>query len=126
MARVPRFPLSALLVVNAIVLLAGMVLDPNSIIIILVPILAAFATAAGVDPVHLGVAICVNAAIGMFTPPFGLNLFVASSLPGVSYLDAVRGSLPFILVALVALVAVTMVPALSLWLPSQIYPGIGG
>ena len=118
-------PLAVLFAINVVVLIAGMFLDPNSIVIILVPFLFTLATSAGIDPVHLGVMVAVNAAIGMFTPPLGLNLFVAGSL-GVSYREAVTGSLPFIAVALVALVAITLFPAISLWLPAQVYPGIGG
>ena len=117
-------PIRVLLVVNVVVLISGMFLDPNSIIIILVPFLFTVATAAGVDPVHLGVVLAVNAAIGMFTPPFGLNLFVANTL-GVTYREAVMGSAPFIVVALLALALVTYVPSVSLWLPAQVYQGIG-
>ncbi|ESR23724.1 TRAP transporter large permease [Lutibaculum baratangense] len=118
-------PVKVLLVINVVVLIAGMFLDPNSIIIILVPFLFTVATAAGVDPVHLGVVLSVNAAIGMFTPPFGLNLFVASTL-GITYRQAAIGSAPFILVALLALMVITYVPQVSLWLPAQVYQGIGG
>ncbi|QUS36308.1 TRAP transporter large permease [Falsirhodobacter algicola] len=116
--------LTVLIAINAVVLVAGMFLDPNSIVIILVPFLYTVATAAGIDPVHLGVMIAVNAAIGMFTPPLGLNLFVAGSL-GITYRQAAVGSLPFIFVALAALVLIALVPEISLWLPAQIYPGIG-
>ncbi|MCU4677409.1 TRAP transporter large permease [Catenovulum sp. 2E275] len=111
-------PIMLLLVINILILVAGMFLDPNSIIIIIVPILIGIAQAAGIDPIHLGVILCVNAAIGMFTPPFGMNLFVASSLDKVSYADAIKGSLPLVALALIALVIVNAFPAISLWLPS--------
>jgi C4-dicarboxylate transporter, DctM subunit len=116
-------PLYVFLILNVVVLIAGMFLDPNSIVVILVPFLVAIATAVGIDLIHLGVVLSVNAAIGMFTPPFGLNLFVAGSI-GVKYRDAVVGSLPFILVGLAALAILTYVPAVSMWLPAQVYPGI--
>jgi C4-dicarboxylate transporter DctM subunit len=116
-------PLTLLLVVNVIVILAGMVMDPNSIIIILVPLIAPAALAAGVDPIHLGVVLAVNAAIGMFSPPFGLNLFVASGL-GVGYREAMVGATPFIAVGLVALSVVTLWPGLSLTLPALVYPDL--
>lgn len=116
-------PLTMLLVVNVIGILAGMVLDPNSIIIIFAPLIATAAVAAGVDPVHLGVVLAVNAAIGMFSPPFGLNLFVAASL-GVTYREAVAGSAPFIVAGLAALAVVTLFPQLSLFLPALLYPGV--
>ena len=66
----------------------------------------------------------MNGAIGMFTPPFGLNLFVASSLGDVDYIQAVRGSLPFIVLALIALAILTYVPEVSMWLPKMVYKGI--
>ena len=113
-------PLTVLLAANAIVFVAGMFLDPNSIIIIFVPLISAVAIAAGVDPIHLGVTLAVNAAIGMFTPPFGLNLFVSTGL-GVTYGEAIRGSLPFIVVGLAALVIVTLFPVVTLWLPNLVY-----
>jgi C4-dicarboxylate transporter DctM subunit len=116
-------PIHVLLMINCIILLAGMVLDPNSIIIILVPFIAPVAMAAGIDPVHLGIVLAVNAAIGMFTPPFGLNLFVSGAL-GVTFNEAIRGALPFILVGLIALLVITYVPITSLWLPAQFYPNI--
>ncbi|MFT6222778.1 MAG: C4-dicarboxylate transporter DctM subunit [Paracoccaceae bacterium] len=113
-------PVKLLLAINVIVIIAGMVLDPNSIIIILVPFIAVVATQAGIDPIHLGIVLSVNAAIGMFTPPFGLNLFVATGL-GATYREAITGSAPFITAALVALMLITYVPAISLWLPSLVY-----
>jgi len=113
-----------LLLINVTVLIAGMFLDPNSIIIILAPLVATIAIEVGVHPVHIGVILAVNAAIGMFTPPLGLNLFVASSLDNVTYGDAVRGSAPFVGIALVALLAVTFIPAISLWLPRLVYAGL--
>ena len=116
-------PVQLLLVINLIILVAGMVLDPNSIIIILVPFIAPVAIAAGIDPTHLGIILAVNAAIGMFSPPFGLNLFVSVSL-GVTFREAIVGSLPFIAVGLVALMIITFVPAVTLWLPAQFYDNI--
>lgn len=109
-----------LLIINLIILVAGMFLDPNSIVIILVPLVVTVAQAVGIDLVHLGVIFCVNAAIGMFTPPFGMNLFVASSLQNVSYGDAVRGSLPLVGIALLALFLVNLFPQISLWLPQAL------
>lgn len=73
--------------------------------------------------VSLGAVLTVNGAIGMFTPPFGLNLFVAGTLKGVDYVQAVRGAMPFIGIALFALVLLTYIPAISMWLPSVVYGG---
>lgn len=118
-------PVVLLLLINVVVLVAGMFLDPNSIVIILVPLVLQVALLAGVDLVHLGVILCVNCAIGMFTPPFGMNLFVASSLEGVSYGEAVRGALPLVWLALIVLVIINAVPAISLWLPQTVMAGVG-
>lgn len=116
-------PLWVLLIVNLIVLVAGMFLDPISIVVIVVPFIVPVALAAGIDPVHLGIVIGVNASIGMFTAPLGLNLFVSTGL-GVSYREAALGSLPFLAVAIVALLMVTYVPCAAMWLPSLYYPGV--
>ncbi len=71
---------------------------------------------AGIDPVHFGIVMTVNLSIGMFTPPFGLNLFVMQSLFGVPTGDLYRGVMPFIAVQVSALAVITYVPALSLML----------
>ena len=116
-------PYVLLLLINIVVLVAGMFLDPNSIVIILVPLILKVAESAGIDLVHLGVILCVNCAIGMFTPPFGMNLFVASSLKGVTYSQAVKGALPLVSIALIVLFIVNVFPAISLWLPHTVMPG---
>ena len=114
-------PAMVLLMINVAVLLAGMFLDGASIISILGPLLYPVALRLGIDPVHLGVVLTVNSAIGMFTPPFGLNLFVAVGMAQVPFVEVVRGALPYIAVALVTLVVVTYLPQLSLWLPGLLY-----
>ena len=116
-------PLWVLLIINLIVLVAGMFLDPISIVVIVVPFIAPVGLAAGIDPLHLGIVIAVNASIGMFTAPLGLNLFVSTGL-GVTYREATMGSLPFLAIALIALAIVTYVPWTALWLPSLYYPGV--
>lgn len=118
-------PIVIFLIINVIVLIAGMFIDPNSIIVILVPLLFSVAATAGINPIHLGVVLCVNASIGMYTPPFGLNLFVARGVGEVTYREAVKGSIPFIWVALIALVIATFIPEISLWIPRSIYRGVG-
>lgn len=117
-------PIIILMLINAAVLIAGMFIDAASIMVILGPLLYKVGMQIGVDPIHLGIILTVNGAIGMYTPPFGLNLFVASTLGTVSYADAVRGSLPFIFLGLLGLLIVTYVPALSMWLPRQVYQGL--
>ncbi|MCD8221387.1 MAG: TRAP transporter large permease [Clostridiales bacterium] len=110
-----------LLLMNIVLLIAGMFLDGASITTILGPLFLPIATAAGVDTVHLGIIMVVNAAIGMFTPPFGLNLFVAAGITKQPMLKVAKGCIPFIAMSLIALLVVTYVPEVSLWLPHQIY-----
>lgn len=117
-------PIHLFLLINVTVLIVGMFLDAASIMVILGPLLYQVGMKIGIDPIHLGVVLTVNGAIGMFTPPFGLNLFVASSLGDVTYEQAVRGVLPYIAIAIVALVVITYVPAISMWLPRTVYPGL--
>lgn len=111
-------PFMILLMLNLILLIAGMFMDPNSAIVVLVPLLLPIAVAAGVDMIHFGIIMTVNLAIGMFTPPFGLNLFVSTSIFNVSVGKVVRGVIPFILVYLVSLLIISYVPEISLWIPN--------
>jgi len=107
-----------MLLINVILLISGMFIDPTSITLIFAPLFLPIITALGVDPVHFGIIMTVNAAIGMFTPPFGFNLFVASSVTKLPINKLMRGIIPFIFVSLISLMLVTWIPALSLWLPS--------
>ena len=110
-----------LLLMNIILLIAGMFLDGASIVTIMGPLFFPIATAAGVDPVHLGVVMVVNCAIGMFTPPFGLNLFVASNITEKPVMKVAKGAIPFIGLSVVALLLITYIPGISLWLPKTVY-----
>jgi C4-dicarboxylate transporter DctM subunit len=116
-------PAMLLLMINLLLLVAGMFIDPNSAQVILIPLLFPIARAAGVDPVHFGIIVTLNLAIGMYTPPFGLNLFVAGGLFKAPYSELVPAVLPFIFVSLVALALVTWIPAISLLIPSLVYGG---
>jgi C4-dicarboxylate transporter DctM subunit len=108
---------SLLLIVNGIFLLAGMFIDPNSAIIVLAPLIYPAAIASGIDPVHLGAILTLNLAIGMISPPFGINLFVGIVTFKSHFAEVVVGCLPFLLIALIALVIVTYAPATVMWLP---------
>lgn len=107
-------PWAVLLAVNLLLLLVGCVIDPTSAILVLTPLLVPVAQHAGIDLIHFGIVMTVNLAIGMFTPPFGLNLFVLQSLFDVPTADLYRGVLPFIVVQVAALALITYVPAISL------------
>ena len=106
-----------LLIVNLLFLVAGMFVDPNSTLLILVPALYPVAVTYGIDPIHFGIIVCLNTCIGMITPPFGLDIFVASSTLGEPIAKIVRGVWPFIAVNLAVLAVVTYLPDLSMFLP---------
>jgi C4-dicarboxylate transporter DctM subunit len=106
-----------LLMVNLLLLLAGNVMEPSSIVLITAPILFPVATKLGIDPVHFGILITVNMEVGMCHPPVGLNLYVASGITKMGITELTVAVWPWLLTMLVFLVMVTYVPALSLWLP---------
>jgi len=99
-----------------IILLAGMILESLPVTIILAPILAPIAQSAGVDPIHFSVIFLVGAAIGFVTPPFGLNLYVASSITGIPYLRLVRYVIPYFIALMAAWFAIALWPPLSMFL----------
>ncbi|MBL8806081.1 MAG: TRAP transporter large permease subunit [Rhodospirillales bacterium] len=107
-----------LLVVNIILLLAGNVMEPSSIILIMAPILFPVATRLGIDPIHFGILITVNMEIGMCHPPVGLNLYVASGVAKMGITELTVAVWPWLMTMLGFLVVVTYWPALSLWLPT--------
>jgi len=111
-----------LALINIALLIAGMLIDGASIILILGPLLLPVAQKVGVESLHLGIIMVVNTAIGMFTPPFGLNLFVAGTVDEEwTMARLIPTVLPFIWVSLIPLLVVTYVPQVSLWLPRMIY-----
>jgi C4-dicarboxylate transporter DctM subunit len=112
-------PWAFLLVLNFLLLLAGNFMEPSSVILILAPILFPIAMELGIDPVHLGIIMVVNLEIGLVTPPVGLNLFVTSSVSGMSIESVTMAALPWLLILLSVLIVVTYVPALSLFLPAM-------
>jgi C4-dicarboxylate transporter DctM subunit len=101
-----------------LVLLAGTVLESLPNTIILAPILAPIALSIGVDPIHFAVLFLIGDAIGFITPPYGLNLYVASSITGIPYLQLMRSTLPYLYALLATWVLVAYFPILSLWLLS--------
>jgi C4-dicarboxylate transporter DctM subunit len=124
LARLGSSPWLLLLMSNVTLLVAGMFVDVFSNILILVPILLTTVTGAGIGGVHFGIITTVNADIGNITPPFGLNLFVASGAFDRPYTAVARACLPWLGLALLGLLIVTFVPGVSLWLPQRLYPGV--
>ena len=105
-----------LLVINVFLLIVGMVMDTTPAILILTPILLPIVTAIGMNPIHFGVVMIVNLAIGFVTPPIGVNLFVASSLTDVPVMHIAKKAMPMIGYFLLALLLLTFIPAISLFL----------
>jgi len=108
---------SFLMVVNVILLLAGNVMEPSSIILIFAPILFPAAMKLGIDPVHFGILIDANMEVGLCHPPVGLNLYVASGISKLSISELTVAVLPWLATMVVFLVIVTYWPTLSIWLP---------
>lgn len=106
-----------LLFVNVLLLVAGNVMEPSSIVLITAPILFPIAIALGIHPVHLGILMTVNMEIGLCHPPVGLNLYVASGIAKMGITELTIATLPWLLTMLAFLVLVTFVPEISLWLP---------
>ena len=113
-------PWMVLLVINVFLLFVGCLLDPGSAILVLTPLLAPIAAAMGVDLIHFGIIMTVNLAIGMFTPPFGLNIFVTQALFKAPLSSIYPGLVPFIFINIIALLIVTYIPELSLFLTRYI------
>ncbi|WP_194611420.1 TRAP transporter large permease [Clostridium vitabionis] len=103
-----------LLVLNVVLFLLGMVLDVGPAIMILAPMLLPFAQSLGISPVHLGIVMTCNLAVGMVTPPFGMNLFVAAPMIHAKPMDVGRKAFPFIAFYVVALMLITYIPQISL------------
>jgi C4-dicarboxylate transporter DctM subunit len=104
-------------VVNLLLLLAGNVMEPSSIVLIMAPILYPIAVKLGIHPVHFGIIVVVNMEIGMCHPPVGLNLYVASGIAKMGITELSIAVLPWLITLLVFLGLVTYIPELSLWLP---------
>ena len=106
-----------LLVVNILLLLAGNVMEPSSIVLIMAPILFPVAMTLGIDPIHFGIMMVVNMEVGMCHPPVGLNLYVASGITRMGITELTIAVWPWLLTMLVFLLIVTYWPPLSTWLP---------
>lgn len=109
-----------LLIVNIMLLLIGMVMEPSAIVLIMAPILYPVAVKLGVDPVHFGIMMVVNMEIGLCTPPVGLNLYVGSAISRLGLTEVSKAAFPWLATALVFLMLVTYIPEISLWLPRML------
>ena len=113
-------PWQFLLVVNLILLVLGCLMEGSTILLVVVPVLVPTAQALGIDMVHFGVVVVVNIMIGLITPPYGLLLFICAKLSGQPLTAVVRDTVPFLVAMVAALMLITYVPELVLWLPRQL------
>jgi C4-dicarboxylate transporter DctM subunit len=109
-----------LLFVNLLLLLAGNVMEPSSIVLIMAPILYPVATKMGIDPIHFGILMVANMEVGLCHPPVGLNLYVTSGISKMGITELTGAVLPWLFTMLVFLVIVTYWPTLSIWLPKML------
>ncbi|PKM90483.1 MAG: C4-dicarboxylate ABC transporter permease [Firmicutes bacterium HGW-Firmicutes-12] len=113
-------PIVILFLVNIVILIAGCFMEAIAAIVIFAPILLPLVNAAGVSNLAFGIIMCVNLVIGTLTPPFGLNLFVASSVSGVSVQDIIKKAVPYMVAAVIVLLLITYIPQLTEFLPEYI------
>ena len=107
-----------LLFVNILLFIVGMFFESSAAILILVPILFPIALDYGVDPVHFGIIFIVNLAVGMVTPPVGVNLFISCKIANISLEEITKGILPFLVLLVINVLIISYVPIISTWLPS--------
>lgn len=117
-------PIAFLLMVNLLLLLLGCILDATTILLVIIPLFLPAARELGIDLVHFGVVVVVNTMIGLITPPYGILLFVINATTGAPMRDMIREIWPFMLVLVLALITITFVPGIVLWLPRLL--GYGG
>jgi C4-dicarboxylate transporter DctM subunit len=107
-----------LVIFNLVLLFVGSFLEPPAAILVLTPVFLPVVTALGMSPIHFGIVVAVNLSVGMYMPPFGLNLFASHSLFGAPLSSIYRGVIPFLIINLAALIVITYVPQISLLLPA--------
>ena len=107
-----------IVLVNLLLLIAGMLIEGVAALTILTPLLIPIAAAYKIDPIHFGVMICVNLSLGLFTPPFGLNLFIASRIAETDFSKTLGFLLPQLVATFLALAVIIVFPKISTWLPS--------
>jgi len=103
-----------LIIINLFLIIIGMFLEGAAAMVILAPLLTPIAVQFGIDPVHFGIIMVLNLSLGLFTPPLGVNLFIASPLAGVSLEKVSRGVMPFIAVMLLNIIIISFIPSLSI------------
>jgi len=112
-----------ILITNVILLIAGMIMDSGICILVFTPMLLPALVGAGMDPIQVGIVICLNVVIGLFTPPYGTGLFMACIMTGLPFAQVVKAMVPYYIPPLVTLLLVSLIPQLSLWIPNLVYGG---
>jgi tripartite ATP-independent transporter DctM subunit len=120
MLSISHNPYVLLFMVNIMLLLLGMFMEPLPVVLVLAPLLMPMMVRVGVDPVHLGVVMVLNLMVGLIHPPVGMNLFVVSAIGRVEVMRVFFQAIPYMILLLVLLIAITYVPQLSLFLPNLI------
>jgi TRAP-type C4-dicarboxylate transport system permease large subunit len=111
-------PIIILLIINILLLLLGAPMDMAPMILIMTPILLPVVTNFGMDPIHFGIILILNAGLGLLTPPVGTVLFVGCAIGKVSVQQGTKAMLPFFYAMLVVLLIITYIPEVVLWLPN--------
>jgi tripartite ATP-independent transporter DctM subunit len=112
-------PLGFLIAINVLVLFLGCFLDASTIILVIVPLFIPTCRALGIDLVHFGVVIVVNAMIGLITPPYGMLLFIIDKTVGITVAETTKAIPPFVIILALSLLAMILLPDIILWLPRQ-------
>ena len=114
-------PVIILILMNIILFIFGMFIDPTPFVLLLAPLFAPIAKLIGLDLIHLGVIMVMGGALGMYTPPFGLNLFVGMGIFGEDYTAVAKSTGIFIVIGVIVMLLISFWPGLSLWLPNRLY-----
>ncbi len=113
------YPWVVLLIMNIILILAGMFMDAVPFVLLLTPLFMPIFQQLGYSPIHLGMLMTVSGALGMYSPPFGLNIFVGMGVFKESFSTLARAVVPFVILGIISMLLVTYIPQLSLWLPEM-------
>ena len=113
-----------LLLINIILFFAGDFMDPSSIMLIFTPLIVSLGAALGINLIHLGIVVVMNLEIGLITPPVGFNLYVGSSLSGLSLYDVMKAAIPIMIIIGIALILITYIPWISLVVPKLIFGSV--
>jgi C4-dicarboxylate transporter DctM subunit len=114
-------PAMVLVIMIIILIIFGMFIDPTPFVLLLAPLFAPIANMIGLDLIHLGIIMVAGGAIGMFTPPFGLNLFVGMATFREDFASVAMSCIPFIVIGIIFLFVIAFAPGISLWLPNRLW-----